>query len=300
MVLMRLVWWTRVWPVIWCLVVAMTVVGGVTATDPGAWAGALSTLVFFTIVSWRMFVPSPVIAPMPLAPLTAVGTVAVGARGIWLHGSATSGFTSSYALVGMVLAVLAATAVIATQFTGAAVPMTGELIFPMREGRWQVGAGQGRFLNHHWPALEQREALDLVRISTFGRSQRSALRRTNEDFHAFGTPLFAPCTGTVIHASDGLPDGVPNEVDAAGNHVVIDNGHEHVLLAHLRLGTVAVSTGDQVRAGDHIGEVGNSGNSTEPHLHIHVERDGQPLRLRFIDAPGRLPRGRVISRAPGA
>ena len=289
-------WWGRVWPVIWCLIVAVTVIDGVTATDPGSWAGTLLTLVFFTIMSWRFFIPSPSIAPTPLAALTAIGTAAVAVRGVWLHGSPISGFISSHALIGMLLAALAAAAAIAAPFTGVATPMTGELIFPMRDGRWRVAVGQGRILNHHWPAPEQREALDLVRISRTGRSQRGVLSRANEDFYAFGTALIAPCTGTVIHACDGLPDGVVDVSEAAGNHVLIDNGHEHVLLAHLRFGTVAVSTGDQVRAGDHIGEVGNSGNSTEPHLHIQAERSGQPLRLRFSDVGGRLPKGRIISR----
>lgn len=290
-------WWAGAWPVIWCLIVATSVIGGVTATDPGSWAGTLFTLVFFTIMSWRFFIPSPSIAPAPLAALTAIGTAAVAGRGGWLHGSLADGFTNWHAWIGLVLAALATAAAIAAPFTGVATPMTCELLFPMRDGRWRVAAGQGRILNHHWPAPEQREALDLVRISRIGRSQRGILGRADEDFYAFGTALIAPCTGTVIHAYDGLPDGVVDVSEAAGNHVLIDNGHEHVLLAHLRSGTVAVSTGDQVNAGDHIGEVGNSGNSTEPHLHIQAERNGQPLRLRFLDVGGRLPKGRIISRS---
>ncbi len=277
------------------MVVALSVFDGVTATDPGSWAGTLLTLVFFTIMSWRFFRPSLSIAPTPLAALTAIGTLAVAARGAWLHGSPIDGFTSSHAWSGLALAVLAAAAAIAAPFTGVATPMTGELVFPIREGRWRVVVGQGRIFNHHWRVPEQREALDLVRISRTGRSRRGVLGRANEHFYAFGTALIAPCTGTVIHAQDGFPDGVIDVPEAAGNHVVIDNGHERVLLAHLRSGTVAVSTGDQVRAGDHIGEVGHSGNSSEPHLHIHAERDGQPLRLRFSDVGGRLGRGRVIS-----
>jgi hypothetical protein len=288
-------WWRPAWAVIWCVVVILTVFDGVTATDPGSWAGTLLTLVFFTIMSWRFFRPSLSIAPTPMAALTVIGAVAVAARGPWLHGSPVNGFTSSHAWTGMVLAVLAAAAAITAPFTGVSTSMTGELIFPMRDGRWRVVVGQGRILNHHWRVPEQREALDLVRISWTGRSRRGVLGRANEDFHAFGTALVAPCAGTVIHTCDGLPDGVADVSEAVGNHVVIDNGHEHVLLAHMRLGTVAVSTGDQVSAGDHIGEVGHSGNSSEPHLHIHVERDGQPLRLRFSDVGGRLARGRVIS-----
>jgi murein DD-endopeptidase MepM/ murein hydrolase activator NlpD len=80
----------------------------------------------------------------------------------------------------------------------------------------------------------------------------------------------------------------------AGNHVTIDNGHELIELDHLRQSTVVVGTGDRVRSGDRIGEVGNSGNSAEPHLHIQASRNGQPLRLRFTDVTGRLGQGRII------
>jgi murein DD-endopeptidase MepM/ murein hydrolase activator NlpD len=67
-----------------------------------------------------------------------------------------------------------------------------------------------------------------------------------------------------------------------------------VVLAHLRLGTVSVTAGDVVRVGQLLGEVGNSGRSTEPHLHIHAERDGTGLDLQFIGVTGGLYRGRTI------
>lgn len=55
-----------------------------------------------------------------------------------------------------------------------------------------------------------------------------------------------------------------------GNHVVIDHGGEYSMYAHLKPGTVAVQIGQQVRAGDVIGGLGSSGNSTEPHLHFQM------------------------------
>ncbi|MGU3291965.1 peptidoglycan DD-metalloendopeptidase family protein [Williamsia sp. M5A3_1d] len=285
----------RVWPVIWFVIVAADILVGVTATKPGVWAGVLLTLVFFTVSSWRFFVPSLSVAPSPAAGITALGTVAVAVRGIWIDGSLIDAFTDPRAWGGLVLAIVAVTAAVAAPFTGVATPMTGDMIFPLRDGRWRVVEGQGRILNHHWPAVRQREALDLVRIAWSGRSRHGVVGGENEDFHAFGTVVVAPCAGTVIRTFDGLPDGVLDPSRPAGNNVIIDNGHEHILLAHLRSGTVAVSTGDEVRAGDRLGEVGNSGNSSEPHLHIHAERDGQPLRIRFTDVGGRFGRGRIVS-----
>lgn len=106
----------------------------------------------------------------------------------------------------------------------------------------------------------------------------------------------APCDGTVLRAVDAYPDQIPFRPwpgPAAGNHVRIGTGAEEVLLAHLRPGSVQVARGGLVRRGQVIGQVGNSGNSTEPHLHIHAERNGTGLRLRF-EGIKRLSRGTRI------
>jgi murein DD-endopeptidase MepM/ murein hydrolase activator NlpD len=75
---------------------------------------------------------------------------------------------------------------------------------------------------------------------------------------------------------DGLPDhmpGVANDPsDPAGNHVVIKVAdREYVLIAHMQAGSLTVSEGDTVEQGQEIGLVGNSGNTSEPHIHIHVQ-----------------------------
>ena len=73
------------------------------------------------------------------------------------------------------------------------------------------------------------------------------------------------------------------EMDAdnkAGNYVAVDCGDFMVILAHLRQGKMAVVEGERLGVGDFLGEVGNSGNSSEPHLHIHAQRglpQGSPL-----------------------
>ena len=76
----------------------------------------------------------------------------------------------------------------------------------------------------------------------------------------------------------------------AGNHVVLDLGHgEYALLAHMQRGSVRVRVGDRVRTGDVLGLTGNSGNSSEPHLHFHVQdRPGlfggaRGLPVSFVD-----------------
>ena len=75
-----------------------------------------------------------------------------------------------------------------------------------------------------------------------------------------------------VDAHADLPVGGNTWHDMAGNHVIIDIGDGHyVLYGHMKLGSLRVRVGDQVRRGQLIGQVGDSGNSDEPHLHIQVQ-----------------------------
>ena len=82
---------------------------------------------------------------------------------------------------------------------------------------------------------------------------------------------------TVVKVTDGLPDQVPNQntpvplKDAGGNEVILqlDSG-VYVGYGHLKPGSVQVEPGQRVRFGDVVGEIGNSGNSTGPHLHLQL------------------------------
>ncbi|MEU6173929.1 peptidoglycan DD-metalloendopeptidase family protein [Streptantibioticus parmotrematis] len=174
-------------------------------------------------------------------------------------------------------------------------PLSAPLLFPLKGGTWFVGQGGGKGLNHHFAISEQRGALDIVAVEPAHGSRRSGSGL--ESYVIYGAKLYAPCDGTVVSAADGLPDQEPGRIRFGplyGNHVFIDTGHEIVKMAHLRPGSVAVSTGQTVRAGQLVGEVGNSGNTTEPHLHLHAERDGVGLDLSFEDVGGFFHRGRLI------
>lgn len=175
------------------------------------------------------------------------------------------------------------------------------LAFPFRDGIWYVGQGGGRSLNHHFSIPEQRGALDLVALLPAGGSRRSG--KGLDAYVAYGAKLYSPCGGVVVSAADGLPDqepGLSRYGPLYGNHVVIDTGRELVKLAHLRPGSVQVTTGQTVETGQLLGEVGNSGNTSEPHLHIHAERDGLGLDLKFVGIPGHYYRGRKILTRAGA
>jgi hypothetical protein len=142
------------------------------------------------------------------------------------------------------------------------------------DGDWYVFWG-GRTLdqNYHAAVRQQRFAYDLV-VRRDGRSHAGDGTRL-EDYYCWGQPILAPGAGTVVTALDSLADQQPGQMDPrnpAGNHVIVDHGNgEFSLLAHLRRGSVAVRAGDRVAQGQKLGECGNSGNTSEPHLHYHLQ-----------------------------
>lgn len=142
------------------------------------------------------------------------------------------------------------------------------------DGEWTVvWGGRTPEQNHHATHPAQRFAYDLL-VTREGRTHEgdgSAL----EQYHCWGRPILAPADGVVSSVVEGIADTPirgQNREQPAGNHVVIDHGNgEHSLLAHLRQGSVAVREGERVRAGQVLGACGNSGNSSEPHLHYHLQ-----------------------------
>lgn len=174
-------------------------------------------------------------------------------------------------------------------------PLSAPLHFPLRDGTWLIAQGGGRGLNHHLSLPEQRGALDVIAIGARGDRRHGG--SAPDAYRIYGARLYAPCDGYVVSAADDYADQTPGAIryePPYGNHVFIDTGGEVVKLAHLRPGSVTVAVGDRVRAGQPLGEVGNSGNTSEPHLHIHAERDGLGLDLRFTGISGTLHRARVL------
>ena len=157
------------------------------------------------------------------------------------------------------------------------------------EGRWWVyWGGETVGQNYHAANAEQRHAVDLV-IWQDGSTFRSD-GATNEDYYAWGQPVLAPIDATVVEIVDGFDANPPGQLpenpsNAFGNHVVLQVGNNAFLyLAHLQDGSISVSQGDRVTAGSPVGLVGNSGNSSEPHLHMHAQNYGT-LRALAVGLP---------------
>lgn len=143
------------------------------------------------------------------------------------------------------------------------------------QGTWFVAwGGDTKRLNAHHDAPPQRFALDILIVDERGRSFSGAGKRC-EAYYAFGKPIVAPADGLVIEAIDGVRDNIPRLMSpssAMGNAVTITHRRGEVsILAHLQCGSVMVKAGDRVQRGQRLGACGNSGNSSEPHLHYHLQ-----------------------------
>ena len=152
--------------------------------------------------------------------------------------------------------------------------------------------------SHHRQTTSQEFGYDIVVLGNSGKVFWGTGKR-NVDYCGFRKPILAPAAGKVIVAKDGLPDnekllqspplsrGRVNrwgfEQAAAGNFVVLRHGgNEFSLLAHCSNGSIEVKQGDRVKQGQRIARIGNSGNSTGPHLHYHLMEGPDLLLSRSI------------------
>jgi hypothetical protein len=127
--------------------------------------------------------------------------------------------------------------------------------------------------NYHAVMPDQRWAYDLL-VTRDGMSHQGDGTRLDQ-FYAYGGEVLAPADGVVLRVEDGeedAPIGQRRLLRAFGNHVVLEVApREFLFIAHLQPRSIRAAAGDRVAAGDVIGRVGNSGNSSEPHVHVHLQ-----------------------------
>ncbi len=161
-------------------------------------------------------------------------------------------------------------------------PRPVELHLPLRNGTYLVmHGGSTAAANAHFLDVKQRYAVDFVKLNSAGFRARGVFPRDPHAYAIFGSEVVSPCDGNVISALDGLPDGVADVKRPLGNHVVLRCGDAMVTVAQLQRGSVTVKAGARIASGAPIGRVGDSGLSPEPHLHIHAERGGEGVAMRF-------------------
>ena len=161
------------------------------------------------------------------------------------------------------------------------------VISPPLRGDWAALNGPSNVSGHRRLILAlngelasaQRFGIDFLKIDSAGKRMNGDPLK-NESYFAYGQEALAVANGIVVVTKDGIPQNVPGANSRAvpitletvgGNHVVIDiGGGRYAFYAHVQPGSLRVKVGDKVRRGQVLALVGNSGNSTEPHLHFHI------------------------------
>jgi hypothetical protein len=186
--------------------------------------------------------------------------------------------------------------------------------FPLR-GEWIAPNTPGEKVpSHGTDMLGQRYAYDFVGIDSQSKSVRFyqpgplhyfIFGARLQDCYGWGRPIFSASAGIVVQAKDGWPERNPvhpgrdlaillknawtfdaQQEDAfqqlAGNYIIIETGEGYAVYAHAQTGSIGVSPGDKVEAGQQLARVGHSGNSTAPHLHFHMMDHHDPRQAQGI------------------
>ena len=184
---------------------------------------------------------------------------------------------------------------------------------PLRGGPWWAGNGPDNTSGHRrsvipvagnaW--LGQRFAIDFMRFDEQGRAQTGDGTR-NQDYPGYGVEVVSVADARVLSVVDGIAENKPGKgravpitlATAAGNQVSLDlGGGFTAFYAHLQPGSVRVKVGDRVKRGQVLGLLGNSGNSTGPHLHFQISRGATILGSEGV--PFAYREYRLITTPPG-
>jgi murein DD-endopeptidase MepM/ murein hydrolase activator NlpD len=143
------------------------------------------------------------------------------------------------------------------------------------KSEWTVTwGGDTKELNYHVESIAQKNAFDILIKDEQGNTHKGT-GESNDDYYAFGKELYAPCDGEVVLVVDGVKDNVPgvlNPIYIPGNTVIIKTANgEYALFAHFKQHSIVVKQGQKISTGTLLGLCGNSGNSSEPHLHFHLQ-----------------------------
>jgi len=151
---------------------------------------------------------------------------------------------------------------------------TTKLILPFNGEWYVVWGGDTKELNYHVVVPSQKNAFDILIVDELGNTHRNN-GENNDDYYCFGKELIAPCDAEVILAVDGIKDNKPGEMNSTfplGNTVVLKTkNNEYLYFCHFKQFAIKVKQGDIIKQGDILGLCGNSGHSSEAHLHFHIQ-----------------------------
>ncbi|SES85921.1 M23 family metallopeptidase [Anaerobranca gottschalkii] len=169
-------------------------------------------------------------------------------------------------------------------------------------GEWIVyNGGTNKENSHSWDIINQRYAYDFIKIDS-NRSSHKSDGYSLEDYYCYGEPIVAPADGQVVELKTNVADAKkPGTMlidflskDIRGNYVIIKHAEdEYSVIAHLIPNSIVVKKGQYVKKGQLLGKCGNSGHSTEPHLHFHLQNKqsfyfakGVPIKFSNIQING--------------
>jgi hypothetical protein len=175
---------------------------------------------------------------------------------------------------------------------------TTELILPFLDEWYILWGGKSINDNYHNARRNMFCAFDFIVVDSLGKSHKENHYR-NEDFYAFGASILAPADGKVVFVSDSVKDNIWPNINREipyGNAIMLEiSENEYITLAHLKEASILVNEGQHVRQGDILGLCGNSGHSTEPHLHFQLQNSpdllsghGAPSYFKRIKVDGQV------------
>lgn len=148
------------------------------------------------------------------------------------------------------------------------------------KGKWYVvNGGITQDTSHSWDILPQRFAYDFIMIDEQGNSYNGD-KENLHSYYCYGMDILAPADGKIIAIKNNFPDcrimsngqTDPNTPDIGGNRVTIKHSaNEYSTICHLLPKSINVRVGQTVKRGDVIAKCGNSGNTTEPHVHFQIQ-----------------------------
>lgn len=159
-----------------------------------------------------------------------------------------------------------------------------DLLLPFKEGTYLIAeGGDGKrsfFSNYHYKFSKyqkwknsMRYAVDMVQVNRLGFTMNGFISEENEKYYIYKEKVHSLLAGVVSEVVDSCADNIPysgNYQYGTGNHEVIKKDNYYVLLGHLKSETINVYEGQFIEQGEYIGQIGNSGYSNRPHLHMQV------------------------------
>jgi hypothetical protein len=173
-------------------------------------------------------------------------------------------------------------------------PRTVALQFPLKTGKYFIlQGGKGLPANlFHYGYRGAIYAIDIARLDERGNRARKIFSNKLEDYHIYNDTVYSPCAGRIVGVRNDNPDNIPPKRERGPsnlNAVVIETESFYVFMGHFKQGSIIVNEGQLVETGAPLAQVGNSGMSLEPHLHIQVHTKkpgapwyrGEPLYIEF-------------------